>query len=78
MPRPTIEPHLLRLLTDEMTVIGSLFQVDPGKPFFCSLYAPGTRPAEVVLSHGAVYAYAEGPTPEDAIHEARRKLWGGL
>lgn len=80
MPRPEIEPHLRRLLTDEATVIGSLFQISEKGigPFFCSLYAPGDNPAKTVLSDGVCYAAAEGPTPEDAIHEARSKLWGGL
>jgi len=78
MPRPALEPHLRRLLTDEAIVIGSLFQTAEGKPFFCSLYAPGTNVAHCVLSPDSVYAYAEGPTAEDAVYEARKKLWGDL
>lgn len=77
MPRPSIELHLRRLLTSENIVIGSLFQIDRGKPFFCSLYAPGDSVA-VVLNHDSLYAHAEGDTPEDAIYAAREKLWKGL
>lgn len=80
MPRPEIEPHLRRLLTDEATVIGSLFQIsEKGTgPFFCSLYAPGEKAAQMVLCEGICYAIGEGPSPEDAVYEARGKLWGGL
>lgn len=78
MPRPNLEPHLQRRLTEEKTVIGSLFQVDKGKDFFCSLYAPGTNPAQTILDHGSLYATGMGLTPEDAVYEARAKLWGGL
>lgn len=77
MGRPSIEPHLQRLLTDEHIVIGSLFQIAPGKPFYCSLYAPGDSIA-VVLAHDSLYAYAEGDTPEDAVYGARDILWKGL
>lgn len=80
MPRPEIAPHLRRLLIDEATVIGALFQIsDKGiGPFFCSLYAPGRKVAETMLSDKSLYAYGEGPTPEDAVYEARSKLWGSL
>ena len=78
MPRPNLEPHLRRTLIDEHTIIGALFSVD-GKEnnWFCSLYAPGDS-IIVVLEHDSLYAYAEGPTPEDAVFEARKKLWKGL
>jgi hypothetical protein len=79
MPRPQIEPHLLRLLTSERTYISALFAINGGEsgPFYCSLYAPGDGPS-VVLSPGTLYACAEGPTVEDAIHNARYKIWKGL
>lgn len=79
MPRPQIEPHLLRLLSSEKTYIGALFNVkaDDGGDYFCSLYAPGDGPG-VVLNPDVLYACAEGPTVEDAIHNARAKLWKGL
>lgn len=79
MPRPQIENHLLRLLTSEATYIGSLFNIEKNGEgdYYCSLYAPGDSPG-VVLSDGVLYAFAQGPTVEDAIHNARAKLWKGL
>lgn len=77
MSRPKIEPHLSVLLTNERTVIGSLFQIEPGKPYYCSLVAPGDS-VVAILEPDTLYAWAEGPTPEDAIYSAREKLWKGL
>jgi hypothetical protein len=79
MPRPQIEPHLLRLLTSEQTFIGGLFNVnkDGSGDFYCTLYAPGDSPA-VVLNPNSLYAHGQGPTVEDAIHNTRAKLWKGL
>jgi hypothetical protein len=79
MARPPLEPHLRRLLTDEKTEIMSLFQVNKNEsgPFFCSMSAPVETISDL-LAHGNCYAYAEGPTPEDAVHTARQKLWNGL
>jgi len=77
MARPEIEPHLRRRLTDERTVIGSLFQVDKGKDFFCSLYAPGES-AAAVLDHGSVYATGYGASPDDAVWAAHREMWKGM
>lgn len=79
MPRPAIEPHLQTLLSRERTFIGSLFQINEKGTglFFCSLYAPGDGPS-VVLADGIVYGYAEGESPEDAIHAARDRMWKGL
>lgn len=77
MARPEIEPHLRQRLTKERTVIGSLFQVDKGKDFFCSLYAPGEG-AEAILSHESIYATGYGVTADDAVWAAHAALWGGL
>lgn len=77
MPRPNLEPHLQRRLIEEKTVIGSLFQVSNKEGFFCSLYAPGEG-VVAILDHGSLYATGYGSSPEDAVCEARAKLWGGL
>lgn len=78
MPRPKLEPHLQRLLNDERTYVGALFQVNDGGPWWCSLYAPVQEGVCPVLDPSISYAYDEGPTPEDAIYGARDKLWNGL
>ena len=77
MPRPKLEPHLRRLLTEESVYIGALFQTERGGPYFTSLYAPDLGVASM-LNPDSLYAGAEGPTPEDAIHNGRAKLFGGL
>lgn len=77
MTRPPIEPHLRRRLSEERTVVGSLFQVDKGKDFFCSLSAPGDD-ALAILEHGNVYATGYGPSPDDAVWAAHKELWKGL
>lgn len=77
MPRPKLEPHLRTLLTNERTVIGSLFQISGREGFYCSLYAPGDSVA-AVLDHGSLYGYGYGDNAEDAVYAARDKLWKGL
>lgn len=77
MPRPKIEPHLQRLLTEESVHVGALFQTQSDGPWFTSLYSPDKGVASV-LNPTCLYAWAEGPTPEDAIHNGRAKLFGGL
>lgn len=77
MPRPEIEPHLRRRLIEEQTVVGSLFQLEAGKEFFCSLYAPGDS-ISVILADGSIYATGTGDTADDAVWAARSKLWGDL
>ena len=77
MARPEIEPHLRRRLIEEKVVVGSLFQVDKGKDFFCSLYAPGEGVGPI-LEHGSIYATGYGVTADDAVWDAHAKLWGGL
>jgi len=77
MSRPAIQDHLQRRLTDEKIVIGSLFQIDKGKQFFCSLYAPGEN-IEAVLNHDSLYATGRGETPDDAVWAAHNQLWGDL
>lgn len=78
MARPSIEPHLQRLLTSEKIFVGSLFTLGKGdSEYFCSLYAPGDS-ALVVLEPSSLYAWAIGDTAEDAIYAAREGLWKGL
>lgn len=75
MARPPLETATRRLLRDESITIMALFGVkttDEG-PFYCAMCSPGE-----VLDPGNCYAYAEGPSPDDAVHEARLKLWNGL
>lgn len=76
MANRKIEPHLLRLLTNESVFIGALFEVNPGK-WFTSLYSPDLGAASV-LNPSGLYATGEGPTADDAIHAARDQLWNGL
>lgn len=77
MPRPKLEPHLQRLLTDESIRVGSLFEVDKKGHWFASLYSPDIGAASV-LNPKCLYATGEASTPEDAIYAAREKLWNGL
>jgi len=76
MGRPKLEPHLRRLLTEESVYVGALFQTQGGN-WFTSLYAPDMGVSSV-LNPNSVVAWAEGPTPEDAIHNGRAQLFGGL
>lgn len=78
MARPELEPLTRRLLRDESICIMALFTTKAdGGDYYCSLTAPATTIAEA-LDHGNCYAYAEGPTPDDAVHNARLKLWNGM
>ena len=77
MSRPKLEPHLSRLLTEEATIIMSLFQVSGREGFHCSLSAPSFRIGDT-LQDGQVYAVGWGDTAEDAVYEARDKMWKGL
>lgn len=77
MARPEIEPHLRRRLTEEKTVVGSLFHVSNKEGYFCTLYAPGEG-VLAVLDHGSLYATGYGETPDDAVWAAHGNLWGGL
>lgn len=77
MAKPPIEPHLRRRLIEERTVVGSLFQTEDRKDFFCALYAPGdTR--DVILADGSIYAVGYGATSDDAVWAAHRSMWRGL
>jgi len=79
MPRPELEPHLQRLLTSEDTRILALFSVPASGngPFFCSAIGPAEE-LRMPWDERVVYAYSEGPTPEDAVYAVRQKLWNGL
>lgn len=78
MPRPQIEPHLSRLLTDEHTTIGCLLAVKPGGPYFAALYAPTDDSGLGFMLFDSAYGYGEASTADDAVWLARERLWNGL
>jgi hypothetical protein len=64
-------------LTEEKTAVGCLCEVKAGS-YFAALYAPTNDSGLGFMLFDSAYGWGEGPTADDAVHEARNKLWNGL